>query len=75
LWFAEGYRPVLAPKVCERGLVAICELAQSGLQVVGDLLGEHVGRRQVLRVLERLVAEPDQVEAHLVARELLPPPS
>ena len=37
------------------------QLLQSGAQVLDDFLGDYVGRRQVLGVLEALVAEPEDV--------------
>ena len=45
------------------------ELRQRGLQVLDDLLRDHLGRGQVVHVLERLVAQPGDVEADLVARD------
>jgi hypothetical protein len=41
-------------------------LLQGGLQVVGDFLGEDVGRRQVVAVFQALVAEPEDVVVVLV---------
>ena len=41
------------------------------LEVLDDLLRDHLGRREVVGVLEGLVAEPEDVEAGLVARDQL----
>jgi len=43
------------------------ELADRRLDLFDTLLDEHGGRRQVRRVLERLVSQPNEVESHLVA--------
>jgi hypothetical protein len=45
------------------------EFGQRRLKVLGDLLGKHLGRWQILRVFKRIVTEPNQVEAHLVPLE------
>ena len=42
-----------------------------GLEVVGDLTGQYVGRGEVVGVLQALVLEPEDVEAHLVTGEEL----
>ena len=47
------------------------ELGERRLEVLDDLLRDHLGRRQVVHVLERVVAEPDEVEADLVALDQL----
>ena len=47
------------------------ELRERGFEVLDDLLRDDLRRREVLEILERLVAEPDEVEADLVALEEL----
>jgi hypothetical protein len=42
------------------------ELLQGRLEVVGDLLGQHVGLWEALGVLQALVPQPRQVEGKLV---------
>lgn len=43
------------------------ELVQRRVQILDDLLGNLAGRGKVVGVLEALVAEPEDVEADLVA--------
>jgi hypothetical protein len=43
------------------------ELIESGLQVLHDLGGDHVGGREVGGVLQAVVFEPENVQAGLVA--------
>src|SRR5438445_1153681 len=45
------------------------DLPQRVPQVLRDLLGQDMGIREVGRVLETLVTQPEQVEAELVARQ------
>jgi hypothetical protein len=40
---------------------------ESGFEVVDDFLGENVGIGKVVGVFETVVAEPEDVEAGLVA--------
>ena len=47
----------------------LLHLAEGGTQVVGDLAREHVGLGQVGGILQALVAQPDEVQAHLVAAD------
>src|SRR5437867_3436394 len=44
------------------------DLAERVPQVLSDLLGQHMRLREVGRVLQTLVAQPEQVEAELIAR-------
>ena len=48
------------------------ELFERSFEVVGDLLGEHVGFGQIGGVFEALVLEPEDVEVHLVALRSAP---
>lgn len=43
------------------------EALQRALQILDDLVRQHVGTRQVVQVRERLVLDPENVEARLVA--------
>ncbi len=47
------------------------ELSQGGFEVLDDLGCDHTGCRQVVGVLQALVAEPEDVEARLVAGDQL----
>ena len=47
------------------------ELLQRGLEILHDLGGDHLRRRQIFRVLQRLVPQPEDVERRLVARHQL----
>jgi hypothetical protein len=42
------------------------KLFQGGLQIVGDLLGQHVRSRQIIGIFQALVFEPEYVEVHFV---------
>ena len=56
-------RDLLFPQVLGDG----AELLQRGLQIVHDLGGQHVRLGQVGRLLQRLVAQLENVEVDLVA--------
>ena len=43
------------------------ELVEDDFEVFYYLAGQHVGRREVFRVFEALVLEPEDSEIHLVA--------
>jgi len=43
------------------------ELVERGLEVLSDFGGDHVGIRQVGRVLQAFVFQPEDVEVDLVA--------
>ncbi|MBA3534348.1 MAG: hypothetical protein H0T73_20700 [Ardenticatenales bacterium] len=43
------------------------ELFQRGLQILHDLPRQHIGIGEVGRVLQRLVAQPEEVEVDLVS--------
>jgi hypothetical protein len=47
------------------------KLGQGRGQVLNDLAGDDLGRRQVVGVLQRLVTEPGDVEVGLVSRHQL----
>ena len=44
-----------------------CEVLQRRLQVLGDVLSDDMGRRQIGGFLKRFVFQPEDVEVHLVA--------
>jgi len=46
----------------------ICDLIQRGLQIFSDFLRQHVRGRHVSVVLQRFVAQPEDVQADFVAR-------
>src|SRR2546427_2724932 len=60
-----GLFPNAGLQICQDTL----DLAQRVPQILGDLLGQDVGIGEVGGVLETLVAQPEQVEAELVARQ------
>ena len=43
------------------------ELLQNGLQIVGNFLGDDLRLRQIIRVFEGRVLQPEQVEVDLVS--------
>lgn len=47
----------------------LAKLLQRRLQVIDDFLGDDLRRGKVIAVGERLVLEPENVEARLVARD------
>ena len=46
------------------------ELLQRRLQVLRDLLRQHLRLRQVLRILQTLILEPEDVQVQLVPLDL-----
>ena len=60
----------LTPFVSQRGCDR-AQLRQSRLKILHDLLGNHLGRSEVLHVLEVLVAQPGGEQLALVARHQL----
>lgn len=50
-------------------LVDTPELHQRRLQVLHDLRRQHVGVGEAVAVLQALVLQPEDVQAHLVARQ------
>ncbi len=48
-------------------LVDGIKLLQSGLQVFRDVTGEDLRRRQVLRVFQAFILEPEDVQVYLIA--------
>ena len=53
------------------GLGEFGELGEGGLEVLDDLGGDDAGRGEVVGVLQALVAQPEDVEAGLVAGDQL----
>ena len=45
------------------------ELRQCRGQIFDDFPGDHLGRRQVVRIFQRLIAQPGDIEVDLVAGE------
>src|SRR5438876_7565372 len=56
------------PNACLEVRQNALDLAERVPQVLGDLLGQDVRVGKVGRVLQTLVAQPEQVEAELIAR-------
>ena len=51
------------PKIC----CDLRKLVQCGLEILDDLRGYLVRRRQVVGIFEAFIAQPEDVEIHLVA--------
>jgi len=47
----------------------LTETIERGFEVLDDLGGDLIGRRQQVGVVERVVLEPEDVEVDLVARD------
>ena len=58
-------REIRRPKVLGDG----GELLEGGAQILDDAGGQHVGRGQRIGALQAFVAQPEEIEADLVALE------
>ena len=47
------------------------KLLKCRLEIIGDVLCQHVGFREVVAVFQRLITQPEQVEAGLIPRRQL----